>query len=360
MNKHHILIVEDQRDLARMLQAGLKSMGAEYQVITVPSGEEALLVIRSQPIDLVVLDVVLPGISGLTLLERLRQQRPSIKAIVITGIDDHEVRKRVANAGAEAFFFKPIEFTDLMEAVRYCLDPQPVPMPPLETSDPLSEEDDPQADTVSNRLSTLRQELEAVSVVLLDDRGEPMVQAGDFPEGVEKEILIPALMAVFSAAEKVSHVLGAPVTTDLFNVSGKDYTLHMTHVGGTYALLIFLENTPDAKAFSRVAAVLPGIVPELLGSLADMGVPVDTGQLAPEPEPEAEPEPEPLLTLEEAAAELPDLDNLFQQAAVTELSSEEVDAFWAPPKKSIDTGSLHADDLTYDQARKLGFTPDDE
>ncbi len=109
-----------------------------------------------------------------------------------------------------------------------------------------------------------------------------------------------------------------------------------------------------------MAAVLPGIVPELLGSLADMGVPVDTGQLAPEPEPEAEPEPEPLLTLEEAAAELPDLDNLFQQAAVTELSSEEVDAFWAPPKKSIDTGSLHADDLTYDQARKLGFTPDDE
>ncbi len=107
MEKHHILIVEDQRDLARMLQAGLKSMGAEYQVITVPSGEEALLVIRSQPIDLVVLDVVLPGISGLTLLERLRQQRPSIKAIVITGIDDHEVRKRVANAGAEAFFLSP-------------------------------------------------------------------------------------------------------------------------------------------------------------------------------------------------------------------------------------------------------------
>ncbi len=247
-----------------------------------------------------------------------------------------------------------------MEAVRYCLDPQPVQMPPLETSEPLSEEDETKADTVSNRLSTLRQELEAVSVVLLDDRGQPMVQAGDFPEGVDKEILIPALMAVFSAGEKVSHILGAPITTDLFNVSGKDYSLHMTHVGGIYALLIFTESTQDSTVLSRVASVLPGIVPDLLNSLAEMGVPIDTGQLTPEPEPEAEPEPEPLLSLEEAAAELPDLDALFQKAAVTELSSEEVDAFWAPPKKSIDTGSLHADDLNYDQARKLGLTPDEE
>ncbi len=359
MPKYQILIVEDQRDLARMLQTGLRSMGADYNAIAVPSGEEALLVIRSQPIDLVVIDVVLPGMSGLTLLERLRKQQPAIKAIIITGIDDHEIRKRVANAGAEAFFFKPIEFSDLMEAVRYCLDPQPAPLPPLEVTGPIVDEEKPQRDTISNRLSTLRQNLGALSVVLLNERGQPMVQAGDFPEGVDKELLIPALMAVFSAGEKVGHILGTPLVSDLFSIRGKDYHLHLSHVGGTYALLVFTAYTIDPDAFARVAAVVPGIVPDLLAGLAELGVPVDTGPLAPAAEPESEPEPLPE-ELEEAAAELPDLDELFQQAAVTQLSAEEVDAFWAPPKKSIDTGSLHADDLTYDQARKLGLTPDDD
>ncbi len=359
MSVYHILIIEDQRDLARMLVTGLKSLGPEYKVVAVPSGEEALLVANSQAIDLAVIDVILPGMSGLELLKSLRSRQPQIKIILITGVEDDALRSQVTNSGAEAYFFKPIEFTHLLEAVRANLEepaPAPPPLPPeiqevIEMEVDVEPEEEHRGDTVSNRLSTLRQDLMALSVVLLDDRGRPLVQAGDFPESLNQEVLIASLMGVFSAGSKVSHVLGAPAPEDIFAFAGPNHILHLAHVGGTYALVIITESSAGAKGISQVTQAILDVIPELIGGLEYMGVPVDTGPLAPEPEPEV---------VEEEIEDLPELDALFRKAAETQLSTEEVDAFWAPPIKSMDTGSLHADDLTYDQAEKLGFTPEDE
>jgi DNA-binding response OmpR family regulator len=361
MSVHHILIIEDQRDLARMLVTGLKSLGPDYKVVAVPSGEEALLVANSQSIDLAVIDVILPGMSGLELLDSLRARQPHIKVILITGAEDDDIRHQVTNAGVEAYFFKPIEFAHLMEAVRAGLEPAPAPppLPPeiqevIELEVDVDPEKEPRGDTISNRLSTLRQELMALSVVLLDDRGRPLVQAGDFPEVLKPAVLIPALMGVFSAGGKVSHVLGAPAPEDIFAFAGPAHTLHLAHVGGTYALVIITDPATGSGGISRVAHSILDVIPELIGGLEYMGVPVDTGPLEPEPVPAPE------VMVEEEIEDLPELDALFRKAAETQLSTEEVDAFWAPPVKSMDTGSLHADDLTYDQAEKLGFTPEDE
>ena len=367
MSVHHILIVEDQRDLARMLVTGLKYLGPDYKVVAIPSGEEALLIANSQSIDLAVIDVLLPGMSGLELLDKLRNRQPQMKAILITGAADEQIRKRVANAGAEAFFFKPIELSHLMEAVRAGLGPAPTPppaptpstLPPeiqevIEMDVEVGPEDEPRGDTISNRLSSLRQDLNALSVVLLDDRGRPLVQAGDFPEALNPEILIPTLMGVFSAGGKVAHVLGAPAPEDIYAFAGPDHILHLAHIGGTYALVIITKPAAGSQGISQVTQSILAVIPELIGGLEYMGVPVDTGPL------ETEPVPAPEVVEEEEVEESPELDALFRRAAESQLSAEEVDAFWAPPVKSMDTGSLHADDLTYDQAEKLGFTPEDE
>jgi DNA-binding response OmpR family regulator len=360
MSVYHILIIEDQRDLARMLVTGLKSLGPDYKVVAVPSGEEALLVANSQAIDLAVIDVILPGMSGLELLKNLRSRQPQIKIILITGVEDDELRSQVTNSGAEAYFFKPIEFTHLLEAVRANLEPAPTspPLPPeiqevIEMEVEVDPEEEHQGDRVSNRLATLRQDLRALSVVLLDDRGRSLVQAGDFPDALSQEALIPALMGVFSAGSKVSHVLGAPAPEDIFAFVSPDHVLHLAHVGGTYALVIITESANGPEGISQVTQAIMKVIPELIGGLEYMGVPVDTGPL------DTEPEPVPKV-VEEEIEDLPELDALFRKAAETQLSAEEVDAFWAPPVKSMDTGSLHADDLTYDQAEKLGLTPEDE
>ena len=121
MRPFHVLIVDDQRDARSVLRAGLETLETRLKVTDVPSGEEAILVIASQPIDLLVADIRLPGITGLELKERARMRNPELKVILITGVTDPRIREKVARAGAEAFFYKPVEMGDFLDAVERCL-----------------------------------------------------------------------------------------------------------------------------------------------------------------------------------------------------------------------------------------------
>ena len=82
MAKYQILIVDDQREMRMVLRSGIESLGAEFQVVDVPSGEEALLEISMREIDLLVADVRLPGISGLELILRARAHKPGMSCLL--------------------------------------------------------------------------------------------------------------------------------------------------------------------------------------------------------------------------------------------------------------------------------------
>jgi DNA-binding NtrC family response regulator len=99
-----ILIVDDQHEVRRMLRAGIETLDPEFQVLDLPSAEESLVVISMQPVDLLVTDIRLPGISGLELMQKIRKRNPGLKVIVITGLLDPDLLSQVKQAGAEAFF----------------------------------------------------------------------------------------------------------------------------------------------------------------------------------------------------------------------------------------------------------------
>ena len=77
MSSYHILIVDDQKDIRRVLVSGLQTLGQKLDVIEVPSAEEAMLLAPRRTFDLIVTDVRLPGISGLDLVKR-RHEGPFI------------------------------------------------------------------------------------------------------------------------------------------------------------------------------------------------------------------------------------------------------------------------------------------
>ena len=81
-----MLIADDQRDIRTMLKTGVETLGSEFSVLAVPSGEEAVLEIFMQKYDLLVTDVRLPGISGLEVMRRVRASHPELKVILITGV----------------------------------------------------------------------------------------------------------------------------------------------------------------------------------------------------------------------------------------------------------------------------------
>ena len=130
MATQRILVVDDQHDVRRLLTNGIRTLKADLDVAEVPSGEEALLDIARRPVDLLVVDVRLPGMSGFDLIGRVKRRSPNVKVIMVTGIDDAKIRRQVADSSADAFFFKPVHMADFLGAIERCLGIESSPTPP--------------------------------------------------------------------------------------------------------------------------------------------------------------------------------------------------------------------------------------
>jgi CheY-like chemotaxis protein len=121
MAKYSILIIEDSMDSRRLLKAYLSTLDAELEVNLVPSAEEAFLIASKQPLDLLVTDYMLPGITGTDLVRRMRKRFPDLKVILITALDPENVHKDVVELNIQHFLRKPLDINDFLVAVQKCL-----------------------------------------------------------------------------------------------------------------------------------------------------------------------------------------------------------------------------------------------
>ncbi|WP_071517029.1 response regulator transcription factor [Geitlerinema sp. PCC 9228] len=112
----HILVVEDEANLARLLETELKYEG--YEVTVAYEGLEGLSAARDKQPDLIVLDWMLPNLSGLELCRRLRTTGDKVPIILLTAKD--EVSDRVAglDAGADDYIVKPFSVEEMLARVR--------------------------------------------------------------------------------------------------------------------------------------------------------------------------------------------------------------------------------------------------
>ncbi|MGF1541733.1 MAG: response regulator transcription factor [Pleurocapsa sp.] len=114
--KPHILVVEDEAKLAQFIKLELEF--EDYQVTIAPDGLSGLTTAREIEPDLILLDWMLPGISGLEICRRLRQTGSKIPIILLTAKD--EVSDRVAglDAGADDYVIKPFSIEELLARIR--------------------------------------------------------------------------------------------------------------------------------------------------------------------------------------------------------------------------------------------------
>ena len=118
MAAFRIMIVEDQREVSRLLRSALETLEHDLAVVEIPSGEEAILYSTLNKVDLMVTDYRLPGMTGIELMVKVRKNQPEAKIILVTGMTDPRIRKQVAEAGANAFFIKPVPMADFLDAVE--------------------------------------------------------------------------------------------------------------------------------------------------------------------------------------------------------------------------------------------------
>lgn len=114
-----LLVVEDQAKVARFIQRGLEEQ--QYAVDVATTGEDALAMLSVTPYDLVVLDVMLPGISGIETCRQLREQGHAVPVLMLTARTVLEDKVVGLDAGADDYLTKPFAFAEFLARIRALL-----------------------------------------------------------------------------------------------------------------------------------------------------------------------------------------------------------------------------------------------
>jgi len=111
-----ILVVEDDKKIASFIVQGLKQNG--FAVDHCPDGEEALLMARSAPYDTAVVDIMLPKLDGLSLIQKLRSEKLSLPVLILSAKASVDDRVKGLQAGGDDYLVKPFAFSELLARVQ--------------------------------------------------------------------------------------------------------------------------------------------------------------------------------------------------------------------------------------------------
>ena len=116
-----LLIVDDERANRQLLEIMLEPEG--YELATATSGDEALALVARHPPDLIVLDVMMPGMNGYVVTARIKADPGTkhIPVLMLSSLDDRSSHAHGLGAGADAFLSKPVDRRELCDLVRKML-----------------------------------------------------------------------------------------------------------------------------------------------------------------------------------------------------------------------------------------------
>jgi two-component system, OmpR family, response regulator len=116
MSKIRVLLVDDEEDLSLVLAERLEMKGFVSRGVV--SADEALKLIDSDEFDVMIIDIKMPGISGLDLMHRVKQKRPATQVILFTGHGSEKEGAAAINDGAYDYLIKPIKIEDLIDKIN--------------------------------------------------------------------------------------------------------------------------------------------------------------------------------------------------------------------------------------------------
>jgi two-component system response regulator (stage 0 sporulation protein F) len=329
MSRKRVMIVEDQREIARMIHSAIQLMDASLDIVDALSAEEASLELSERGADLIVLDVRLPGISGLELLERWRIQNLNIPVIVTTGFAEPAIRALAERLGARAFFNKPLPMEDFLRAVRSIL---------------AGEVFQPSEDRTAQVLTDLRQMLNADAAWLCQETGQATHRAGDILEVMEED-MEAVQHAVLAMLHRTESFLGKfkENPPSVIRLSGEKREMVIVPIRNGPSLVLFLSkpvpsqvlNDAIAEAMQRLKKIFH--TDKLLQEASEVIPMPDWVQQAMGP----------------ATSEPP------QEWNITEPQVEPLEAktFWDEAVLQAG-GFLSPGKLTFDEAEKLGLAPE--
>lgn len=116
---HRILLVEDEEQIRNLLDLNLEMEG--FEVVTAKTGKEALDLFKGQHFDLIILDIMLPGMDGIAVCEQMRLRNTEVPIIFLTAKDTAEERVEGLKKGADDYLTKPFDLEELTIRIRNLL-----------------------------------------------------------------------------------------------------------------------------------------------------------------------------------------------------------------------------------------------
>ena len=110
-----VLLVDDEEEFCNMLSERLETRGLKVNAVL--SGEEAVNRVASQNFDAIILDLAMPGIDGLETLRRIKEKRPDLEILMLTGHGTVKSSIEAMKLGAEDFLEKPVDMNVLLEKI---------------------------------------------------------------------------------------------------------------------------------------------------------------------------------------------------------------------------------------------------
>jgi CheY-like chemotaxis protein len=347
MSVPRILLVDDQRDILKLLHSTLDTLAHELEIIEAPSGEEALLEASRDKVDLLVSDYRLPGITGVELMHKIRVKYPDVRVILVTGMTDRDARDEILNAGAAAVFDKPISLTDFLDAVERSLNLDRTIMP--EEGEPESG----QHQSLSNLLANFRQDINAQAVYLLSDRGRVLAAAGALKDNSMEASLFSALMAIYSAGLKVTRFMHQDELDNYHVFTGGGEDLLLIPVNAAYALLLVGSELATAENVLDTISAMLAVRDEVKKTLKHMGIAPIVSDDEDEEEQEAPKYVEPVTQTTSS-----EIEALLKTKK--KLTTAELEAYWNDAALKQSNVPTNPDVITYEQARQLGLAPGED
>ncbi len=378
-DKKKILIVDDDFEIALFLRSTLEIMWPDFEVVNVPSAEEAMLEMRP-PADLIISDLNLPGMSGFDFIARLRRRTPDIPIILITEERSPRQLEQARSLGLAGFFLKPIQVEDLARVVRQILYGEANPAEELSVagrSVPAG---------VARRLNLLRVDTGAHYAMLVDVNGDCVVADGQIRDLASDQVAHLLAQGLSNSLE-LARALKAPQPFTINYQAGALHDLYAANVGANYIVALIFDSQRGRTQIGAVWVYARRAVKDLLEMLTDMeiapsGAPKEAVAMPSQdevPPPEVDLssaetetvtiEEEPLVLEEEATPfkdQSPEEETLDSEEAI-EASlpeeepipvSDEVNAFW----DSVFSEEVVAEEdgfggLTWEEAQARGLLP---
>src|SRR3990172_991929 len=341
---HRILIVEDQFEVARLLNSALMTLERNLGLVNIPSGEEAILDAMKNQVDLMVIDYRLPGINGLELLRKVRRFKPALKSIMITGLSDPKIWEQMEKEHPTALFKKPVPIPDFLDAVIQAL--EPVIGSNLSAGELHTIDDDQE---LKSLFHDLKNKFNAQAVIMFNDQGRIHAIICDLDEALDESSLISQILPILASVRNLSRMNGNDDYSSWHIFSRGENDLIFSTLDSSHALLLTgVKKSSDQMIVKKIQKYLKShhsshgqalssedsLLTHVDETLADQEIPGGG---------------EPAFDIEPIVEKLEE-----------KVPTDELNAFWDEALDTFSDLPSHQNGLSYQQAQELGLTPGDE